>query len=341
MNIKKTNASSANAISNGWTFQYVAALVIYLEYMDRATNFCIEGEEDIVINLKNNKKICAQAKSSLEKDRIIANHFREIIESIKTLSKNNDAQELISISNFYYPLGEIDCFSYFQFLDKKSFSSLSTKNKDRIINEIENKYDINFENFKLWFVRFEGDEPELGLYDYLKQRLGRVLSNCYVPIRDIALCWLSIIVLNGRSKTINIDADLISGTLYGKILNNVQIDKIVPLIDVEINPIYEEEFVSFFKDYFSKKSQSFKVYNSIVNNYNDFLNSKEPSRKEAIKLFVENYCKKSDIPNEIENFFAKYNDVELAFDCYKLFIAYICFRSNLINLIKEVFNYEN
>lgn len=51
MNSKETNDSSANAQSNGWTFQYVAALVIFLEHMQQAKCFCVEGTDDIVSSI--------------------------------------------------------------------------------------------------------------------------------------------------------------------------------------------------------------------------------------------------------------------------------------------------
>lgn len=343
MNKKEINSSSANAQSNGWTFQYVAALVVFLENMGLAKQFCVEGTEDIVVVLKNNDKICAQAKSGLDQDAIVSPHFDKIMASIATLSVNSDAIQLISISNFHKPLGDNDAFSYMQFLDKKNFWNLTTKTQNKIREKSEKKgYVLDFNKFKLWFVRFEGAEPEQGLAEYLNRKLQKIDPGQYFPVDDLMEKWLNIIELNARDKVKNIETDIICGTLFGKVLNSTKLSQITNLIDVEIDPCYEEDFERFFKTYFARNSQIFKTYTLIVSDFLSYVNKTKPSKTEQYKLFVEEYCKLENIPLDIKSFFNGYNEKEeLSLDFYKLFIAYVCYKRNVVKAIRGVFGYED
>lgn len=343
MNKKEINSSSANAQSNGWTFQYVAALVVFLENMGLAKQFCVEGTEDIVVILKNNEKICAQAKSGLDQDSIVSLHFDRIMLSIETLAANTDAIQLISISNFHKPLGDDDAFSYMQFLDKKNFENLTTKTQNKIKQKSEEKgYMLDFNKFKLWFIRFEGAEPEQGLAHYLNSKLEKINPNQYFSVDDLMEKWLNIIQLNARDKENNIETEMICGTLFGKVLNSTQLSQIIKLIDLELDPCYEEDFERFFKNYFSRNSQIFKIYTLITADYDVFVNNTKPKKREQYKLFVESYCKQENIPNDIKTFFENYDEKEqLSLDFYKLFIAYVCYKKNVVNSIREVFGYED
>ncbi|MBQ7642115.1 MAG: hypothetical protein IJS83_06560 [Acholeplasmatales bacterium] len=343
MNSKETNDSSANAQSNGWTFQYVAALVIFLEHMQQAKCFCVEGTDDIVVFLKDDKKICAQAKSSLNQDIICQIHFESIYESIRTLSVNNDADKLISVFNYHKPFGNNDSFSSNQFIDKKSYGNLTSKVQKKLSDYAKKEsYCIDFEKMKFWFIRFEGDEPENGLKDYLKLKLLPVSQKSMFSMDDLMEKWLLMIQLNARDKKNNIGLDVMCGTLFGKILSGTSLEKILELIDIEIDPSYENEFEVFFKDYFSNKSQSFRQYNIINADFVDFQNNKKPKKQDMYKLFVDEYCTKDKIPTEIISYFNDYDDKEnLSLDMYKLFVAYVCYKKNIINSIRSIFDYED
>lgn len=340
--MKETNASSANAQSNGWTFQYVAALVIYLENMNRAVSFCVEGTDDIVLYLKDGK-IAAQAKSGLSQDSITDLHFEEIMESIRTLSLNNDSKELISISNFHAPLGIDDSFSFTQFLDKKKFNNLTSKVGNRIKEKCNEKgYVIDFEKFKLWFIRFEGDSPELSVEHFLKTKLvdSQILTD--FSTNDLMNQWLQIIQLNARDKKNCIETDTMCGTLFGKILASTGIDRIMKIIRADIDPCYEDQISHFFKYYFSKNSQNFRIYSDITFKFFDYVNKFKPSVLEKYKNFVDFYCKEETIPNEIIEYFSNTDSKkELSLTVYKLFVAYICYRKDVINSIRRAFNYED
>ena len=340
--VKELNSSSANPQSNGWSFQYAAALIIYLENMNCATCFCVEGTEDIIVNLKNGK-IAAQAKCGLEKDSIIAPHLEEIVDSIRTLSQNSDADELISISNFYAPLGRDDAFSSTQFLDKKRFKDLTTNSQTKIRERSKNKgYVIDFTKFKLWFVRFEGEEPDLSIEEYLAKKLRACTFDSVFPISDLMNQWLRIIQLNGRDTKRMIEAEVMCGTLFGKILSNTNIERITKIIGEEIDPCYEEDFRKFFLKYFNQNSQNFRTYCKISADFNDFCNSTKPQASEKYKNFVEYYCNSSNIPDDIKSFFDNYDSRnELSLRLYKLFVAYVCYRRDCIRSIRSAFGYEN
>lgn len=343
MATKETNSSSANAQSNGWTFQYVAALVIFLENMGKATQFCVEGTEDIVVFLKNNEKICSQAKSGLEQDSIVKYHFDEIIESIRTLSLNDDAVQLISTFNFHKPLGDDNSFAHSLFLDKKTFNNLTSDVQKKIKDKSEEKgYVLNFDKFKLWFIRFEGEEPELGLKNYLCEKLHEIRPNNYFAVNNVMSQWLQIIQLNARDKTKNIDNDVICGTLFGKVLEDTNLSQIIGLVDIELDACYEEDFERFFKSYFSNNSQNFRTYNAIATDYLNYVNTIKPGKKNQYKTFVDAYCKKGNIPLEIVNYFKEYEDRnQLSLDLYKLFVAYVCYRKDLIKSIRRIFGYDD
>ncbi len=339
---KEINNSSANAQSNGWTFEYAAALIIYLENMNDATSFCVEGSDDIVVCLKNSK-IVAQAKSSLKQDEIIANHFSEIIESIRTLAQNDDAVELISISNFHAPLGQNDSFSFGQFLDKRSYSKLTTASQNRIKSKCnELGYAIDFQKFKLWFLRFEGDCPELGIQEYLKSKLSKIKFSDEFPMNDLMNQWLHIIQLNGRDRCKVIETETMCGTLFGKILANTNLEKITRLIKEDIDPCYEDSFGGFFKEYFSKNSQNFRIYSEIAYAFIDYANKYRPTNNEKYEIFAKYYCDRHSCPTVITEYFSGYEERdELASSLYRLFIAYVCFKKEAIASIRKAFGYEN
>ena len=343
MNLKETNNSSANPQSNGWTFQYVAALVIFLEHMKLAKFFCVEGTEDIVVFLNENKKICAQAKSSLNQDNICKIHFDSICESIRTLSANNDADSLISVFNYHKPFGDDDSFSSSQFIDKKSYGNLTSNVQERLSDFAKNQsYCIDFKKMKFWFIRFEGDEPENGLKNYLKDKLLPVYGKSMFSIDELMKKWLLMIELNARDKKNNIGLDVMCGTLFGKILLGTSLEKIIELIDIEIDPCYEEDFRTFFLDYLAKRSQSFRPYTIINADFVDFQNNKKPKKQDMYKLFVDEYCTKDTIPDEILTYFADYDDMEnLSLSMHKLFVAYVCYKKNIINVIRSIFDYED
>lgn len=341
--VKETNESSANGPCNGWTFQYVAALVIFLEHMNQARSFCIEGTEDIVVFLKDDKKICAQAKSSLEQDAICAVHFDEIYKSIETLSVNGDADRLISVFNYHKPFGTNDAFSNGQFIDKKSYDKLTSKAQAKLKKYVDsNGFCIDFKKLKFWFIRFEGDEPENGLKEYLKEKFLPISNQTFFSMDELMEKWLFMIELNGRDKKKNIGLDVMCGTLFGKILSATPMQQIVELIDIEIEPCYENAFGAFFKEYFSNKSQSFRQYNIINADFKDFQNDTKPNRKEMYKLFVDEYCTYDKVPLEIIGYFSDYDEKEnLALDMYKLFVAYVCYKKNIITAIRRIFDYED
>lgn len=339
---KEINASSANAQSNGWTFQYVAALVIYLENMNMAKSFCVEGSDDIVVYLRDDNNIYAQAKCSLNQDMIIKNHMNEIMESIRTLSGQSNPKELISVFNFHKPLGDDNAFSHYQFLDKKSFNGI-TEEKQREIKENASKYGyvIEFDKLKFWFIRFEGDEPENALKEYLNGKLFKLKPNVFFSTDEIMEKWLNIIQLNARDKKNVIETDVMTGTLFGKILSASNFKSICEMIDIEIDVCYEEEVESFFKDYFNKNSQNFRIYNDITYEFSNYVKANKVKNNEAYKKFVDFFCNISIIPQDIKDFFCQYDEPDsISLDVYKLFVAYVCYKRNVIQTIKGLFNYE-
>lgn len=343
---KEINSSSANAISNGWTFQYAAAMIIFLENMNKAQSFCVEGTDDIVVFLKDGK-ISAQAKCGLEQDSIVANHFTEIMESIRTLSstENKDSLELISISNFHSPLGLDDSFAFTQPLDKKNFSNLTTISQNKIKSKCnELGYVIDFNKFKLWFFRFEGANPEIGVETFLDKKLESISIGSKFSTNDLMNQWLQIIQLNARDKKKIIETDIMCGTLFGKILAKTSMETIVRLIDEDVDPCYEEQFESFFAKYFSKNSQTFRIYNEIVSEFTNYVNNYKPSTRDKYKQFVDYYCRIKQIPEEICSLFNDMSHDEmssLSRSLFRLFVAYVCFRKNIIDSIRKAFGYEN
>ena len=266
MATKITNSSSANAQSNGWSFQYASALVIYLENMNNAEYFCLESTDDIIVGLKEGK-IAAQAKSGLEQDSIVANHFKEISESIRTLSANDDANELISIFNFHKPLGDNDSFSHEQLLDKKSFNNLTTETQRLLKEKAKSKgLTIDFNKFKLWFLRFEGDNRISSIEEFLRRKLDSCNLSYGYSINDLMNQWLQIIQSNAADKQKLVETSVMCGTLFGKILSHVSFDKIVNLIGEEIDPCYEDDFQNLFISFLVKTHRTLELIVKLLTN---------------------------------------------------------------------------
>ena len=221
MNDNLTNKTSANAVANGFEFEFAAALLIYLEHLKEAKLIGTEKKDDIYLVLKNGDKVYGQAKSSLEADAIANTHFPEIIDSLRTLAKNNDdAKKLISIFNFYRPFGDRDSFAHESNYDIKSYNELTTKTKKKLKESIKGKYDIDFDKLEFWFFRFEGQNALTSLKSYIREKLSDIDSIGHFNIDNLISCWILLIMENARNKKMMISSDVMVGNLFSKIIES-------------------------------------------------------------------------------------------------------------------------
>lgn len=94
--------NDASASSFGWNFQSNAGIFLFLHYIKDAESFKIESKlQDIEIALKGNRKILAQAKSSIDPsvDTQKKEKFKDAIISIAKTSKKEPEAHFIYISN--------------------------------------------------------------------------------------------------------------------------------------------------------------------------------------------------------------------------------------------------
>lgn len=214
------NKRSANATNNGFEFQYAAALLIYFKHISETLYFGIEKKNDIYLELKNGKKIYAQAKSSLDADRIAASHFSEIKDALKSFeNQSSDAEKLITIFNYHQPFGNNDKFFYGGGYDIKHFSDLTSKTKKKIISIIENELDIDFKKLEFWYLRFEGEEKHNSLKNYLHDFLN-YSGNFNVNVSSLTDCLLCLMMSNASSKEKMIPSELVAGVIFSILIKH-------------------------------------------------------------------------------------------------------------------------
>lgn len=342
-----TNKYSANATANGFEFEYAAALLIYLENIRNADSFGVEKKDDIYLKLKNGDKIYGQAKSSLEPDRIAENHFDDIIESIRTLSENNDdAIKLISIFNYFKPLGVDDSFSHDRTNEIKKFADLTTATKEKLKNKIKDKYVIDFDKLEFWFLRFEGSDAMADLKTYLDRKLSLINELSHFDSNELIKCWMFLIMDNARSKEKLVKSSEMAGTLFNNIIKSsggfnamLEYSGLKDVISYEEEDILNRKFNSFIEI----SSLNFMIYNKIRSSYYDFRNQhRDLPREEGRKKFVDEYSNNQEILKAISSLFEGYDNKNILESLMsKLLVSFICVKSEVIKKVSEVFGYEN
>lgn len=341
---KKTNKSSANALSNGLSFQFVAAIFTFLEFSKEVEAFGIEGEDDIELHLKNGDQVFCQAKSGLESKSINLRHPREIIDSVNTLCANAaKAKCLIAISNYHNPFwDDNDSFGYHQKYDKKRFADLTELTKQKIRENLINGLQLEDEQLSFWFLRFEGEDRMIPLKDYVNDKLNSLKAVSDLNTNDLVDYWLILVMENGSSKKKLISMNKLKGSLFERSVNgffSYQASK-EATDDFDDDSCDKELVFRRLNDLIDRHALNFDIYNTIRSDYVSWRNCDSNNKK--LNVFVEEYISKKGVPNYISVIFQNNDDsVCLSKFMYSLFISFVIHKRDVITKVREIFGDEN
>lgn len=340
-----SNKHQANAQANGWNFEYAAALFLFLEYSKTIKAIGLEKDEDIILLKNNGHYIVAQAKSSLENKKIYEeSHYPEIKKSLLSLSdvKLENIDKYVAINNFRDPFGKD---SYIKFINDEKQEYKFVEFPDTVIDKL-NEYcssaNINLDLNKVFyqFVQFQGEKPGEYIKKVLKSKLVLINNSAESKADIIYNKFISLFENNAREKEKNVDKGIILGSLYSILLSGIiSIESVAEYAGIEIGMQEfgtENEINSFFND----SSLSLNVYSSIMGDYLTYLERNNLLKRDSESL--SQYIKTLDnmaLPEYFSEYFlGRDYDVKKMF---KLFVAFVCVRNNIIDKINEVFSDEN
>lgn len=343
---KNTNKRSANSLLNGISFQYAAAILVFLKEIKNVKAIGTEDTDDIRIVLKDNSNIFAQAKSALAGDSLYkTSHFTtDIKDSLATLYENrsNDTRKLISIFNFHNPFGKPPKFN-----DTKykilSYKELTTEIKNKIKSFCNDDEEM-VSKLEFWFLRFEGKEnPISDLVSIVEDYITRIDSR-NIHASELVKTWVEMLANNGRDKENLINFNLISGSIFNHVLiNSLKFDDVYEIIDTfeldfsqinKIEQLFDEKF---------RNLTSFEEYAQVLSAYTTF-KSNNPTllrdRNSLYRDFAISYNATIN-PSVLKMFEDDENPNASATTYINVLTVAYAMKSDVIRKIKEVFNYED
>lgn len=271
----------------GFEFQVITGLILTLNNIKNVKSIAIEGPlEDIEIELNNGKFIYAQAKSIVNplNGKGNSDKFREGLTTLDEVSKEDDVEKLIYVSNTYYPLGkkEINSPAYWPLSASTAVFSYTelkdtTKINDFILPFNENNPDFDLDKFEIHFYKFmdvENKETRYALiYEKINDFLGKI-DMSYTPYRgEIFDLWYSrfqITQVNKQSLSKNDFLWPLIVKLTEKIKHK---SEFIDYFDIDHELVIEVSQV--YHSMIEGLTNSFETSNLIINEYNDSLKSDE------------------------------------------------------------------
>ena len=172
----RTWSTQATASANGWLFQEVAGIYLFLKNIKECESLEFEGKsEDIEIVLTDGSTIYAQAKS-VEDINNTSGNSRKLKKALRTLAKCKEPiSELIYITNIENPLSSRNMARYqYRTVD---FSNFTNDDKEKFIQNLQKWkiQDFNTDKFKIISLAFFGDDDNK--FKEVKAMIGEFLSN--------------------------------------------------------------------------------------------------------------------------------------------------------------------
>lgn len=335
------NSTQASATVFGFQFQINAAIYLMLKYFSTFEQIKVEGkQEDIELNLNDNKKIYAQAKSKEFPTKDNNGHSKKLKEALKTLSevKDKNKYELMYISNLEEnPLNSgTNEFEGITFL---KYDELKASSKKKIDHQIEvNNYKIDKSKLIIAKIPFYGNDWEQR-HKEINKKLSEFVSEISPSLTSfsnkIISIWEDEFLQNSSVKNpkITINKEKI---IWGLIVCKLQIDDIKKYDDkLEIDEVDFLESIDEYEKIIDMKSSTFLDYNKIISLYSKYkLKINGPL---SIYQFIkenEDEIFKMIFPGKDENSVLK--------ACSKIIAKEIILRSKNIEEIKRgVENYGN
>lgn len=277
--------SSAVPSNFGWDFQVNAAIVMLLNNIDYFSSIRMEGRnEDIEVNLINNMKIYAQAKSITRFDDY-KNCISNLKKAVKTLSNvdlTDNNYELVYITNTPNPLSNQNEMSQFYGEVKKGYNEITNKGQatiDKAILDLENLDTNNIEIFKEKFsiqvIPFHSDDLKIR-YRVVYAKLNDYLSTLHTSLTAhtelILKTWQSDIFKNGSVS--NQDVSLSKRELHLPILVADLASSSIFEIDNELGLGFDESEIEEYERYYDvligNNIHDYSILTRIYKSYHNF-----------------------------------------------------------------------
>ena len=328
--------------SNGWLFEYAAALFLFIKNVGAVKEIGLEKGEDIVIKKKDDHFIVAQAKSTVVMEDIYRNsQYDNIYKSLESLSDVTIEQvdEYIMINNYRKPFGADTMFDLSAKEEAKyKFENLSPETKKKLKKYTsESKLNIDFDRLFYYFLCFESEEPAFYVKKILEAKLSLIDNFSQAKAGTILEKWRTLIENNSRQKDKMTDAGFFSGALFSTIINgSISFERIVEFAGIDDDVFassHDPNISKFFDDF----SMTFDIYTDICVDFNTYCitNNFNNIKKETYVSYAQSI---KDVPDYFADYFSS---LEEMLNLYRCFVVYVIFKNKAIDKIKEIFGYDN
>lgn len=308
VNTKSFSKSNAVSSTFGFEFQALVGLVLLLENLENVNRFSIEGPlEDVELELNNGKYIYAQVKSKEKETIVRKSNFEKLKEGLKTLnedSKQGDAQQLIYVSNTYYPLGTNKIFdSLWLHSSSKSKYSYTDEVLKNVLPErlkcIFNTYTAENPKFKkelfsIYFYKFLNYSDPYTKYEVFYQEIQRYISKIgdqyskfYKEIYDR---WYTLIRQSETCRNDYSKEDFL-WQLVELLSARISEESFLEYLDIDDEEF--DEIIQTYKVVLENIEGRFELSNKIINKFQEMKKSDElgDDRKQKIFIFIDRYWK--------------------------------------------------
>lgn len=328
----------ADAVLFGFDFQVNAAIVLMLENIKNIKSLKLEGNnEDIELQLSENKFILAQAKAVVNSSSDFSNVRKNLKKSLKSLSEGNErisAEKLIFITNSPNPFNDDESRSVFWGPTHRAFDTLPPS-AQQIVSEYlrEIKKPLDTSKFSVQVVPFETDDDK-ERYKYILQEINEFIETLNINATGLGKrlmeIWHYDIFTNGSKK----DADVV--------LSKKDIIWPIMVIVTDVAK-YDDEFIENFdealydeiihqyKELIDNHCERIEFFTRVLSDYNDFKCQKNVKAK--IIDFIEHTWKEY-----IDEFSIDRIDPEVQEGLAKIILYTIVRRRISINSIKQGVN---
>jgi len=343
------------ASGNGWNFEYFSAAFLFFENRKDVQSIKVERKyfDDICLELRDNTKIVAQAKSALSGAELVSKgHMSQVKEGVASLLDNYQAgiKKLVFVFNYHKPFGAGTFFNYNLATDNKPFCNLEDADQGEIKNAVvNNKNSSEVGRVCFTYLHYEGEsenDKHSYLIHYFQEHASEVFQvfSSTISAPNILEKWIDLI-----ANTVSDKKSLNSGILSGVILLD-GLKAFRPSSAVSQFPsiiFHNGEGVVLdnkFQDFLGSNYLSFEEMNEIYCHYLSYINMKgiDSSLPSSLNSYFSS-LRREDLPAYWDKLgfsdAEKQQNYDLHF--FELVIVFLSEKERLIDAIGKEFPYEN
>lgn len=318
-----------DAIINGWTFQVVAGVHLFIKNIKDIERFKFEGEEDIIYKKNNGNKIYVEAKASKSPKDKVKRHITYHLEGCLKKYKKKDyagIYDYIYITNIMYPFNDDEIYLNTQFSNYKNLSKGQKKKINEFLKEPKTS------NFNVTRLQYDEDNKLLAIDNGLHKLLSSIDSKSLkYKTEEILTKWFVSVFMNGTKKSVYITKK----EMVWKIILVELKDNITEFLN-DINMYPHEEIVikNYYYDFIEPFENKLQMINAIYYEYIKDIELNQFDSNEYYKKYA------SVCYPEIDKILPNIKDIEKEM-LAKLLVVNIVKKHNFIKQIKDVTTHEN